>query len=453
MSLYAALYSGVSGLSAYSSALGMISDNITNVNTVGYKETRARFSTLVTETNATTRYSPGGVQVLPQNLISKQGLLQSSTSPTDLSIDGAGFFVVRQDSKDAAGVAFTRAGSFTPDEDGYLRNTAGQYLLGFPLDENGNPPANRSKENLVPITISGLTGTAQATTKIDPLRGNLQSSQPVSSQEATYNPAAAATSMKAYDSTLGTGVKPDFIRNIQVFDSMGTPHNLTFGFLKSNVTNEWHVEVWSADGANTAPLPGGQIATGTLAFNSDGSLNEGGSSPSLLGALNIDWNSASGASDAANSTIDLNWGSDGDVDGFTQFDTPSTLISSSVNGARFGNVNGVSISKNGTVTALFDNGLQRAVYELPIAVFQNPDGLSRRQGNSYNLSDDSGEFTLQVAGDGGSGSVAPSTLEASTVDLAREFSELITVQRGYSASTKVITTADQMLDELNNLKR
>src|SRR5690606_29344108 len=149
MSLYSALFSGVSGLGAYSSALGMISDNITNVNTVGYKESRARFSTLVTETRSTTRYSPGGVQVLPQNLISKQGLLQSSSSPTDLSIDGAGFFVVRQDSINAPGIAFTRAGSFTADEAGFLRNTAGQYVLGFPLDMEGNAPANRSVENLV----------------------------------------------------------------------------------------------------------------------------------------------------------------------------------------------------------------------------------------------------------------------------------------------------------------
>ncbi|MDA5193018.1 flagellar hook protein FlgE [Govanella unica] len=449
MSLYAALYSGVSGLGAYSSALGMISDNITNINTVGYKETRARFSTLVTETRSANRYSPGGVQVLPQNLISKQGLLQSSSSATDLSIDGAGFFVVRQDTKNNEAVAFTRAGSFTPDAAGFLRNTAGQYLLGFPLDEEGNPPSTRSTEQLVPITISGLTGTAQATTKIDPLRGNLQSSQPVSSDVTggIYDMTDPTKNMA------GNGVAPDFVRNIQVFDSMGTPHNLTFGFLKSAATNEWNVEVWSTDGQNVTPLPGGQIASGTLAFNSDGSLNKVGSSPALLGALNVDWNSASGAAKAANSTIALNWGSNGDVDGFTQFDTNSTLISSSINGARFGNVNGVSISKDGTVTALFDNGLQRQVYQLPIAVFQNPDGLTRRQGNSYSMSDDSGVFTLQVAGDGGSGAVAPSTLEASTVDLAREFSELITVQRGFSASTKVITTADQMLDELNNIKR
>ncbi|RMF10907.1 MAG: flagellar hook protein FlgE [Alphaproteobacteria bacterium] len=446
MSLYAALFSGVSGLGAYSGALGIISDNITNVNTVGYKETRARFNTLVTESRSVTRYSPGGVQALPQNLISKQGLLQSSSSPTDLSIDGPGFFVVRSaPTANATDVSFTRAGSFVPDEDGFLRNTAGQYLLGFPLDSAGNTPPNRSVEELVPITISGLTGTAEATTEISPLRGNLRSSQPVSPQEATYNPAVPANNMDS------GAVLPDFVRNIQVFDSLGTPHNITISALKSSVANQWHVEISAPDGVGIPPLSGNQIAVGTLAFNTDGSIDLTNTSASLQAPLNIDWTGA--AADAANSQITINWGTDGDVDGFTQFDTPSTLISASVNGARFGNVNGVSIAEDGRVTALFDNGLTKEVYELPIAVFQNPDGLTRRQGNSFDLSDDSGEFTLQIAGDGGSGNVAPSTLEASTVDLAREFTELITTQRGFSASTKIITTADEMLDELNRLKR
>lgn len=446
MSLYAALFSGVSGLSAYSGALGMISDNISNVNTVGYKEVRARFSTLVTETRSTTRYSPGGVQALPQNLISKQGLLQASSSPTDLSIDGAGFFVVRPTpTAQSSAVSFTRAGSFTPDEAGFLRNAAGQYLLGFPLDANGNTPLNRSVEQLVPITISGLTGTAEATTAISPLRGNLQSSQPVSSQEATYNPAAPATNMES------GAVQPDFIRNIQVVDSLGTPHNLTIAALKSSTPNQWHVEIYAPDGVGIPALSGSQVATGTLAFNTDGSLDLTNTSASLQAPLAIDWTGS--AAEAADSSITINWGSDGGVDGFTQFDTPSALISASVNGAAFGNVTGVSISKAGRVTALFDNGLTKEVYELPIAVFQNPDGLTRRQGNSYDLSDDSGEFTLQVAGDGGAGTVAPSTLEASTVDLAREFSELITTQRGFSANTRVITTADEMLEELNRIKR
>jgi flagellar hook protein FlgE len=168
--------------------------------------------------------------------------------------------------------------------------------------------------------------------------------------------------------------------------------------------------------------------------------------------MNINW-TASGGSLPSPSAVTINWGTNGQANGFTQFDTPSTLLSASTDGARFGNVNGVSIAKDGIVTALFDNGLNKKVYELPVAIFQNPDGLVRRQGNSYDLSDSSGSYQFQSGGAGGAGNVAPSTLEASTVDLAKQFTDLITTQRAFSASTKILTTVDEMLQELNNIKR
>ena len=129
------------------------------------------------------------------------------------------------------------------------------------------------------------------------------------------------------------------------------------------------------------------------------------------------------------------------------------MISSSIDGAVFGNVTGVSVGKDGVVTALFDNGLTRAVYKLPVATFQNPEGLMSVQGNSFARTDYSGNFELVSSGTGGAGSVSPKTLEASTVDLAEEFTKLITTQRAYSASARIITTADEMLTELNQLKR
>jgi flagellar hook protein FlgE len=137
----------------------------------------------------------------------------------------------------------------------------------------------------------------------------------------------------------------------------------------------------------------------------------------------------------------------------TQYDSTSTLISSSVNGAVFGNVEGVDIGEDGVVTAQFDNGLIKDVFKLPLATFQNPNGLERRNGNAFIESDQSGTFSLQQAGTGGAGKFSPSTLEASTVDLANEFTDMITTQRAYSASTKIITTADEMLTELNRVKR
>jgi flagellar hook protein FlgE len=451
MGIFAALFSGVSGLQTYGDALGILADNITNVNTVGYKESRARFTTLVTESSSSSSFAPGGVGLVSQTLIGKQGLLQASSSATDLSIDGAGFFVVRNSAQaqDSTGeILFSRAGSFTPDAEGFLQNTAGHYLMGWPVDSQGNIPANLgSLSSLVPINTAGLTGTAEATDLVK-LRANLQSSQSVSALEATYAPTVSGTNMAS-----GT-VKPDFERTVQVFDGQGGAHTLTLAMLKSDVNNEWHVEVFAdpaSDVTPTAPLIDGQIATGLLRFNADGSLDltaGTGTSAALTAALPITWTTG-----AAASSVTIQWGSDGETDGITQFDSISALISSNVNGAIFGNVTGVGVGKDGAVTALFDNGLTREVFKLPLATFQNPNGLNRRQGNAYGVSDSSGNFSMVEAGTGGGGSVAPGQLEASTVDLAGEFTQLITTQRAFSASTKVITTADEMLDELTRIKR
>ncbi|MCF8475237.1 MAG: flagellar hook protein FlgE [Emcibacter sp.] len=460
MSLFASLASGVSGLGAFSSALGMISDNIANLNTVGYKETRASFSTLVTESSSSATYSPGGVQALPQSLISRQGLLQSSTSATDLSIDGAGFFVVATRGEPVNAnteISFTRAGSFTPNADGFLKNTAGLFLMGVPLDTNGNPPSNLTMTELQPINVSNLTSTAEATTTLA-LRANLQSSQPLNAAiiGATYNPATVADSMAGYAADVANGiippvngVKSDFQTNIQVFDALGGVHTIIFSALRQT-DNLWNVEMFVDPPSEvTSGLVGtGQIASGQVAFNGDGTLNAAGTSASLLAPLTVNWTGGASAS-----TITNDFGSDGLSDGLTQFAGASTLISSSTNGATFGNVVGVSVDKEGLVSALFSNGLAKKVFQLPLTTFQNPDGLTRRQGNSYTVSDQSGSLNLKFAGIGGAGFVAPQTLEASTVDLAGEFTSLITIQRAFSASTKIITTADEMLNELNNIKR
>ena len=460
MSLYASLFSGVSGLAANSSAMGMISDNIVNINTVGYKGTQAKFSSLVTESNSTASYSPGGVIAKPQALISHQGLLQGSTSATDLSIDGAGFFVVanQTDAQNAdATISYTRAGSFTPDDNGFLQNTAGLYLQGYALDAAGNPPTVNIA-NLTPINVSNFTITAEATTDVA-IRANLQSSQPISAAVtgATYNNATAAGSMAGYDADISAGIipatqgtQPDFQTNIQVFDAKGGIHTVTFAALKQ-ADNLWNAEIFvspASDVTGSLIAGTGQIAAGQIAFNGDGTIDTSATSAALLAPLTVNW-----AGGADPGTISFNLGTDGQSDGVSEFAGESTVISTTANGAKFGSVIGVSVNEEGIVTALFNNGLARDVFILPISTFQNPDGLTRRQGNSYTISDQSGEGDLKLAGQGGAGLVAPSTLEASTVDLASEFTSLITVQRAFSASTKIITTADEMLDELNRIKR
>lgn len=443
---FAALASGVSGLRAFTEGIGIISDNIVNVNTIGYKETRNRFSTLVTETQSTARFSPGGVRSVAQTLVSQQGLLSSTASQTDLGMDGQGFFIVRNATSATApdgSVQFTRAGNFTPDEEGFLKNTAGDFLLGFPIDTQGNIPTNIGDLNtLVPINVSGLTGTAEATSRVN-FRINLQSSLPITTGVAVGDLTADA-------------VPADFAQTVTVFDSQGTSQALTLAAVKTGV-NTFRFELFAQDPSaiNATSAPPGLVLSGELGFNSDGSLAQfdqdfptatliaPANGQSVKPVADLAFSNGSGTE-----TVSFNFGTAGDKDGITQFDSLSTLISSSVNGAVFGNVIGTSISDAGIVTALFDNGLSRNVFQLPVATFPNPDGLTRLQGNAYGLSDASGNFSVVLPGTGGAGTIAPSTLEASTVDLAEEFADLIVTQRSFSASTRIISTADEILEEL-----
>jgi flagellar hook protein FlgE len=568
MSLFGALFSGVSGLNANAHAMGVISDNIANVNTVGYKVTNARFSTLVTESATSTRYSPGGVISKPLTDFNRQGLLQASSSATDIAIAGNGLFVVNELAKPTASSGqymFTRAGSFTPDKNGDLRNAAGLYLQGWAVDANGNIPANRSDLTaLSTVNVSGLTGTAEATTTLA-LKANLQSSQALTftgpqdttssfsiastaklsdgagggtitglldgdsfkigdgstdygtfvfrntpaagefstlaelkalidattelsasiggtANDATltvtgldqgknlvitdvvngagtdlFGGASPITTTTTYDATVsaknmasGT-VKADFQRSVGIFDSKGGARTVTFSFVKSGTPNQWYTEVHiqpAGDATVVSPLVDGQVATGMVAFNNDGTFNT--ATTTLASSITIAWAPILGLQ---NSTIALDLGTNGQSNGMTQFDAPSNLVSSNVNGALFGTLTGVAIGEDGFVTAQFNNGTQRNIFKVAVATFPNPSGLANKTGNAYVPTDRAGDFNLLEPGLGGSGSIVSSALEASTVDIAQEFTNMIVTQRAYSASSRIITTTDEMLDELIRIIR
>lgn len=433
MSLYSALYAGVSGLGAQASAMATVADNITNVNTVGYKGASAEFRSLVTDGGVRSSYSAGGVTAVPQAMISKQGLLQASSSLTDIGIEGAGFFVVRSGTNPDSEVAFTRAGSFKPDSEGYLRNTSGYYLQGWPLDPQGDFVNTGDLNALEPIRPNALTGAAQPTTKIQ-LRANLQSSaNPIVGPYVAGQMASGALS-------------PHFSRSVDVYDAQGGAHRVTFSFVKTGA-NAWVGEVY-AQPASDVTAAGGVLASGKIAFNPDGSLNVAGSDPALFGGLGVTWTNGAGSA-----PIQLGLGDDGQLNGLTQFGGESALLSSSVNGGMLGTVASVEISDTGVVSAIFEDGTARAVYQLPLATFQNPDGLTRLAGNAYAVSQDSGSFAINKPGSLSSGAISAGTLEASNVDLAQEFTNMIRFQRAYSASSKIITTVDDMLQEVSNLKR
>ena len=438
MSLYSALYAGVSGLSAQSTALAGVADNITNINTVGYKGVDTQFSTLVNGGGGKGTYAAAGAIAAPHSMISKQGLLQTSGSSTDLAIDGNGFFVVRDSSNPGSPVSYTRAGSFSPDKQGYLRNASGYYLQGWPLDANGGYVNNGNLNALQPIRLNDLTGTAQPTNKIQ-MRANLSATAPVYSGTPAYTGTTGG-------SMADGSVQPTFSRSFDVYDAQGTAHQVTMSYLKTG-NNTWKSEVYASP-ASDVTATGGLLAAGTVKFNADGSLDKAGSSSALFGPLNPSWTNG-----AASAPINLQLGSNGGVDGLTQFDGTSAVLASSVNGGQLGTISAIDISKDGVVSAMFEDGTALAVFQLPVASFQNPDGLTRLPGNAYGLSPESGAVSINAPGAAGNGSIASNSLEGSNVDLAGEFTNMIKFQRAYSASSKIITTVDEMLQEVNNLKR
>lgn len=467
---FTSLAAGVSGLQSFSEAVGVIADNITNVNTIGYKESRSRFSTLVTETAAISSYSPGGVKSTTETLVSKQGLLQPSVSATDLSVDGNGFFAVRQLPNTTGEVLFTRAGSFTQDEDGFLKNTAGLYLMGWQLDSQGNPPVNSSQQAaLQPINFINQTGEAEATQNIS-LRANFSASSDVSTSYTTI--AATDDGYQVGDIANGTVAisNDDFEEDIDVVDAQGNTITVRLAAVKSGV-NEWTYEIYAPDGSalDTDTHANGVIASGKMIFDGDGTLDLNNSTFLSAAAaaadpdaapvdltttpsfeLDFD-NGADGTYGSENITVNFSFGNGQDSSGINQKGNNTTLLSKTVDGAAFGDVVGVSINENGDVTTLFDSGLSLTRFRIPVTTFNNADGLIRRQGNAYSRSDISGEPSFKDAGTAGAGKVSSNTLELSTVDLASEFAELIKVQRAFSASTRIISTSDEILEELTRL--
>ncbi|MGJ3232403.1 MAG: flagellar hook-basal body complex protein [Oceanicaulis sp.] len=463
MSINSALAAGASGLLANSSALAAISDNIANVNTVGYKRVDTAFTpNYKVRGGGEARYASSGVTSNSRLDVASAGLLNPGSSPTDLAIDGQGFFVVRPNATNVTGsdpVLFTRSGGFQTDDAGFLRNDAGQYLFAWPVQADGTVSQNPSNLNeLEAINLSNIGGTASATSSVR-INANLRASQTVSPAAATYDATVPANNMAS------GGVTPDFQRTIQIYDTQGGVRSVTLSLLKSTTANQWHAELHvepASDVTTGAGLNNGQIATGIIAFDTNGEIDAanttldtnlaflGSDNAAPLAADDVQWSAATGV---GAQTIALDLGNAGSPGGITQFDSPSTLDSTVVDGAIFGDFAGVEVSPDGFVSARFTNGVVRQIYQIPIATVFNPNGLASVGGASFQITEDSGAFTLNAPGVGSSGTISASTLENSNVDIATEFSDLIITQRAYSASSRIITTADEMLAEAIQMKR
>ncbi len=747
MSLFGAMQSGISGMTAQSNAMGAISDNISNVNTVGYKGTSVSFQTLVTKQTSSNFYSPGGVQPVSKQGVDVQGLLSSATSSTSIAVSGNGYFVVNQavHPQEGDAWAYTRAGDFSVDTTGHLRNTGGFYAQGWSLlPWDGNPNASTievggvmymkayyasdgstvyindnivDSKNLQPINLSTIGGTASPTQQIS-FGANLPADDPVYDPTSPEAGGYRSISALIYDS-LGnsSNLSMNFVKessnswgmsvdmpsgaanlvltgNKEVSDGgtadvyyaagqlefktipangssititdQSTGKKYIFDFLNTDTpavvgdADNIHVKVDIQDGITSVtdfvkafnnaiqssmpgadrftttsnsiqivqsqagsaltidasktqaclqsaanPVPATGIPTGvfeipeidedikntarldftsttigdyadqtfeiagtTFTFKnggaaaptdidissaiSDGKIdtvklvsliessiqanipepdrfvasgssleimptgsggditinmnnlngvtgklrNDGGAwveGTAVAGAeytisstfttngldeeqgsmvpsvrfnsdgtpkyfyvdeMSIQW--ANGAqnmdgSDGNGTTIKLDMGNTGTTDGLTNLAGSFTTNYIKQDGAKYGSYSGVTVSENGVVTALFDNGETKPIAILPLATFTNPNGMSALTGNAWIETDASGQPLLKQAGVDGAGEISGNALENSTVDLATEFSNMIVTQRAYSASTKIITTADEMLQELTQL--
>ena len=436
MSLFGSLFSGVSGLTAQSRSMGMISDNISNVNTTAYKGTVAHFASLVTRNQAVTSYSPGGVRSFSQVEVGRQGLIQNSDSSTDAAISGGGFFVVNSVDDATGEQLYTRAGSFDPDFLGNLVTPSGYYLQGWALDANEEVIDINTLE---PVNVAIVNGLATSTTNVE-VGANLDADQVAYGNVPPYDASLAAAGSV---NMAGGGVEPHFSRSIQVWDSLGRPQNLTLGYLKT-APNTWEVEVYATDPADVVAVDG-LVTYGQISFDGSGTPLSNAVPPAA-----ITWSVASGADP---SSITFDFGTIGEVDGLTQFASATNVAFVLQNGAEVGELNGVSISEEGYVVASFTNGEERRLYRLPVATFANPAALDPRSGNVFSQTDASGEYNLRFAGSGGAGRLTPSALEAANVDLADEFTKMIVTQRAYSANARVITTTNDMLEELIQVSR
>lgn len=421
MSLTGALSSAISALSAQSQSLSMISDNIANSDTTGYKTTSAMFDALVTASSNTTSYASGGVTVAGRANISQQGLLAATSNATDVAIQGSGFFVVT--SATSGGVtSYTRNGAFTINNVGYLENN-GSYLEGWRTDADGNVVGSESASNLSAINTQIASTSGSATTKTT-IAANL--------------PSDAATG-------------DTYTSSMTVYDSLGAANTMQITWTKTGSN------AWSASFANPTSTSDTTTATGTasgtiaITFNSDGSLASTSPDPATV--------SITGWTDgAADSTITMDLGTVGATDGLTQYasgeTTPAVNVTSiDSDGLSYGKLSSVSIGKNGVVDATYSNGETIAIYKIAVATFADPNGLSAASDGLYSATVTSGNASLQASGENGAGTIYGSELESSTTDTSSQFSSMISAQQAYSAASQVISTVNKMYDTLISAMR
>jgi flagellar hook protein FlgE len=431
MALTGALFAGVSGINSNGNAMNIIGDNIANVNTVGFKSSRAVFFDLLSADIGGTKIGLGSRLAAAQRPF-VQGGVETTSSPTDMAIQGRGMFVLR----DTQGASFySRAGQFTLDDLGSLVNPSGLFVQGVQLDSSGNPISG-----LRNIVINQTVVSPTQTTDIDVV-ANLDASNTTPAAALPAN--AAGTS----DTPSNWFAGANFSTVVTIFDSLGQGHDMTMLFRKTATANQWEYRI-VANGGDITGGTGGQLqqvsgAGGLLAFNPDGSLDTATSVITDIGPI--------GWANGANPQSVL--GAELDFTGTTQFALPSAVSSLNQNGSSSGILRGISIGTDGVITGLFTTGGTQPLFRLALADFASPDALTHLGNSLFVESPESGPALVGSPANGSFGTVLSGSLELSTVDLATEFVKMVTTQRGFQASSRTITVTDTLLEEVSNLKR
>jgi flagellar hook protein FlgE len=430
MSLTSSLYTGVTGLLTYGKSLSVIGNNLANVNTVGFKHSRAEFADLLTTVEGRVEIGHG-VRLANTSRLFTQGALQTTESVTDLAIQGNGLFVVRDA---AGGTYYTRAGQFHVDKLGRLVNGEGYTVQGFQVDDSGTPIGG-----LGAILLGdGISAPPTVTTTLA-LAANLN--------------AASKTPEDDWPGGAGTDAPQDewlaasnFSTTVTVYDSLGQAHDLTFLFRKTD-TNTWDYRVVAPitdlEAEPENPDNWKAVGEGSLKFTEDGVLDIEGSTLNDIELTDL----VSGAADLTISKDTL------DLSGFTQYAQPSAVSLIQQDGTGAGALVGIDIDQQGIVTGRFSNGSTRALYRVALADFASVEGLLPVGNTLFAQSSESGSALIGTPGTGSFGTVVSGGLELSTVDVTQEFVSLIASQRGFQVNSRVVTVADQMYEEVANLKR
>jgi flagellar hook protein FlgE len=441
MSFNAAL----SGLQAATVDLSVTSNNIANVATTGFKNSRTEFGDLfeISPFGNTSTQVGSGVEVLSVSQQFNQGNLKFTDASLDMAISGQGFFVTNK-SLTGSDISYTRAGQFGVDNTGTITNSSGEYLQAFPVDASGNVTST-SLNTTIPIVLPATTGAPQATTEVE-VGLNLDASR-TPLDPAAFDPTASNTYSHATSTT--------------VYDSLGASHVMSYYFvhdLSGSATNplpgdpnQWIVasyldgaEVDIAGGTTVNHLNGGlPIAqdVGILNFNADGSYNS--STPAAL--QNVAIPLTNGASpltvlhDFANNST-------------TQFAASFSVSTLDPDGFTTGRLTGLDISEDGLLRATYSNGIQTPMGQVAMADFANVQGLNAVGGTAWQETIDSGPVITGAAGTGRFGKIQSGALETSNVDLTQELVSLITAQRNFQANARSIETANSITDTIIQIR-